>query len=61
MTDSEVESYIATSEPYDKAGSYGIQGLFGKYIEGIHGDYNNVVGLPVQRLYQELIAIMGEK
>ena len=38
----------------DKAGAYGIQGKFAAYIKEIHGDYNNVVGLPVGRLYQEL-------
>lgn len=54
MTEDEIEAYILTSEPYDKAGAYGIQGLFGKFIEGIEGDYFNVVGLPVHRLYEEL-------
>lgn len=54
MTENEIEAYISTEEPYDKAGAYGIQGLFGKFIEGIEGDYFNVVGLPVHRLYEEL-------
>lgn len=54
LTDEEINSYIQTGDPFDKAGGYGIQGLFGKYIEGIDGDYYNVVGLPVNRLYQEL-------
>jgi len=50
MSDEEIENYISTSEPYDKAGAYGIQGLFGKYVEKIDGDYNNVVGLPVSKI-----------
>lgn len=54
LTEEEINSYVNTSEPYDKAGAYGIQGKFGKHIQGIKGDYNNVVGLPVHRLYQEL-------
>lgn len=54
MTDEEIEKYIAGKEPYDKAGGYGIQGTFSKFIEGIEGDYFNVVGLPVHRLYQKL-------
>ena len=54
LTEEEINSYVNTSEPYDKAGAYGIQGMFGKHIQGIEGDYNNVVGLPVHRLYQEL-------
>lgn len=54
LAEEEIISYVNTSEPYDKAGAYGIQGMFGKHIQGIEGDYNNVVGLPVHRLYQEL-------
>lgn len=54
LTEEEIISYVNTSEPYDKAGAYGIQGIFGKHIQGIGGDYNNVVGLPVHRLYQAL-------
>lgn len=52
MKESEIEDYISTNEPYDKAGAYGIQGLFGRYVEKIEGDYNNVVGLPVSRIMQ---------
>lgn len=50
----EIQDYIATGESMDKAGSYGIQGLFGIYVKGICGDYNNVVGLPVARLFHEM-------
>lgn len=53
LSESELASYLDTDEPYDKAGAYGIQGMFGKFITGIEGDYNNVVGLPVHRLYEE--------
>lgn len=53
MTEEEIRAYISSGECMDKAGAYGIQGLFAKYISGICGDYNNVVGLPVGRLYQE--------
>ncbi len=54
MTLEEIEAYVATKECSDKAGSYAIQGLFSPYIKGISGDYNNVVGLPVARIYQEI-------
>jgi septum formation protein len=54
LSEGEISGYIKSGEPMDKAGSYGIQGLFARYIKKIDGDYNNVVGLPVARLYQEL-------
>lgn len=56
MTDGQILDYIKSGEPMDKAGAYGIQGLFAAYVSGIEGDYNNVVGLPVGRLYQETLA-----
>ncbi len=54
MSEEEIKAYVTTGDPLDKAGSYGIQGLCARYIRGIQGDYNNVVGLPVGRLYQEM-------
>lgn len=54
MTDEEIGEYVKSGEPMDKAGAYGIQGLFARFIRRIEGDYNNVVGLPVGRLYQEM-------
>ena len=54
MTEEEIEKYIDSKEPMDKAGAYAIQGRFAAYVQGICGDYANVVGLPVGRLYQEM-------
>lgn len=57
---SEIRDYIATGEPMDKAGAYGIQGRCAAWIHKISGDYSNVVGLPVGRLWQELKKIDAE-
>ena len=54
LSASEIDRYVATGEPMDKAGAYGIQGRFAAFVKGISGDYNAVVGLPVARVYQEL-------
>lgn len=50
----EIDAYISTGEPLDKAGAYGIQGYGTIFVEAINGCYNNVVGLPLARLYQML-------
>jgi septum formation protein len=60
LTQEEIEDYICTSEPYDKAGSYGIQGKAGLLVKGINGDYYNVVGLPVARLKREILEFEKE-
>ena len=54
ITDEELSSYLATEEPYDKAGAYAIQGQAGRYIPRIEGCYFNVVGLPLSRVLNEL-------
>lgn len=63
MSRTEIEAYVATKEPLDKAGAYAIQGKFSPYIGGLEGDYYNVVGFPIasicQRLKQEGINLIG--
>ena len=54
LSEEEIYSYIDTGEPMDKAGAYGIQGMFGKHIKGIVGDYYNVMGLPMNGVYRKL-------
>jgi len=53
-SDEVVESYANSTEPFDKAGGYAVQGTWGKYIERVDGDVNNVIGLPLARLLKEL-------
>lgn len=59
MTIEQIRDYVNSQEPMDKAGAYAIQGKFARYIEGIEGDYYNVVGLPIARLCRELEEIGG--
>lgn len=54
MSREDIDSYIATGEPLDKAGAYGIQGKAGKYVKSIDGEFYNVVGLPIARVCHEL-------
>lgn len=61
LSDQEIADYIATKDPMDKAGAYGIQGIFARYITGIEGDYNNVVGLSVASVYRELKPFLMER
>ena len=58
LTDGEINDYIATGEPMDKAGSYGIQGLGGKFVEKTEGDFDTVVGFSM-RLFAELLSGFG--
>lgn len=61
LTDKEIADYVLSGEPMDKAGAYGIQGLGCTLVEGIGGDYFNVVGLPVARVVREIKKITGAK
>jgi len=54
LTEEEIDNYIETGEPMDKAGAYGIQGYGSKFISGIVGDYFTVMGMPISKLYHEL-------
>ncbi len=60
MTDSDISAYLATGEPFDKAGAYGIQGYGSLFVEKIDGDFFNVVGLPIARLRTEIISLIKD-
>lgn len=55
LTYEQILDYVRTKEPMDKAGAYGIQGSFGIHIKEIHGDYYNVVGFPIAKIYETLL------
>jgi len=59
VTDEEIEEYIATGEPRDKAGAYAIQGLGGKFVAGFEGSRTNIIGLPMERL-SEMLSEMAD-
>lgn len=59
LSEAEIAAYVATGEPLDKAGAYGIQGAGRLLVEKIDGDYSNVVGLPIARLVRELTRLTG--
>lgn len=56
LSGEEIEAYISTPEPYDKAGGYAVQGGAAKFVQGIEGCYHNIMGLPVSRVYAALKA-----
>lgn len=57
LSDAEIDAYLATGEPYDKAGSYAIQGIAGAFIDRIEGSYTNVVGLPLPEVLAAVEAL----
>lgn len=56
LSEKEIDDYIKTTEPLDKAGAYAIQGLAGKFVKSINGSFSNIVGLPTEQLYEVLLS-----
>ena len=61
LTDPEIEAYVASEEPLDKAGAYGIQGRAGLFVESIQGCYFNVVGFPIARFYERMGELLNSR
>ena len=61
LSDAEIDAYVATGEPMDKAGAYGIQNRARAFVSHIEGDYSNVVGLPVARVIRELADLASDE
>lgn len=57
LSDAEIDAYVASSEPFDKAGGYAVQGRGGRFVARVEGCYFNVVGLPLSRLYRVLLEL----
>lgn len=57
LSDEEIDKYLEIEKPLDKAGAYGIQGFAGAFVQKIEGDYFNVVGMPLNKIYEELIKL----
>lgn len=57
LSEEHIDAYVATGDSLDKAGAYGIQTLGGLFVESIQGDYNNVIGLPISRLFKVLLSL----
>ena len=55
LNTNEIDKYIATKEPMDKAGAYAIQGFAGKFVKNVNGSFSNIIGLPTEQLYEVLL------
>ena len=57
LSEDQIDAYVATGDSLDKAGGYGIQTMGGLFVESIQGDYNNVIGLPISRVFKALLSL----